>query len=52
MAEIPGTALRIDNYLKGDWLFITSALKKEGLEESLDGAKEPCHCCDFVPFEF
>jgi len=34
------TALRIDNYLKGDWLSISSALKKEGLEESLDGAKE------------
>ena len=37
--ELPGTALRIDNYLKGDWLSISSALKKEGLEESLDGAK-------------
>lgn len=39
--ELPGTALRIDNYLKGDWLSISSALKKEGLEESLDGAKAP-----------
>lgn len=34
------TALRIDNYLKGDWLSISAALKKEGLEENLDGAKE------------
>ena len=36
---ISGTALRIDNYLKGDWLSISAALKKEGLEENLDGAK-------------
>eukprot|EP00438_Fugacium_kawagutii_P003232 Skav228675 [mRNA] locus=scaffold3331:3514:6876:+ [translate_table: standard] len=33
------TALRIDNYLKGDWQSISAALRKEGLEESLEGAK-------------
>ncbi|CAK8988594.1 unnamed protein product [Durusdinium trenchii] len=33
-------ALRIDNFLKGDWASICEALKKEGLDETMDGAKE------------
>lgn len=34
------TALRIDNFLKGDWQSISKALKREELPETLDGAKE------------
>eukprot|EP00931_Biecheleriopsis_adriatica_P051174 TRINITY_DN29655_c0_g2_i1.p1 TRINITY_DN29655_c0_g2~~TRINITY_DN29655_c0_g2_i1.p1 ORF type:complete len:456 (+),score=104.53 TRINITY_DN29655_c0_g2_i1:39-1370(+) len=34
------TALRIDSFLKGDWTSICKALRSEGLEETLDGAKE------------
>ncbi|CAE7944882.1 MTERF4, partial [Symbiodinium sp. KB8] len=34
------TALRIDSFLKGDWMSISQALKKEGLEESLEGAQD------------
>eukprot|EP00439_Symbiodinium_sp_Y106_P023410 s3021_g2.t2 len=34
------TALRIDSFLKGDWMSICQALKKEGLEESLEGAQD------------
>eukprot|EP00913_Durusdinium_trenchii_P012091 g11356.t1 len=33
-------ALRIDNFLKGDWASICEALKKEGLDETMDGAKD------------
>ena len=40
MLAISGTALRIDNFLKGDWTSISQALKKEGLDESLNGAKD------------
>ncbi|CAE8697570.1 unnamed protein product [Polarella glacialis] len=34
------TALRIDSFLKGDWASVSQALKAEGLEETLDGAKQ------------
>eukprot|EP00933_Yihiella_yeosuensis_P043273 TRINITY_DN38015_c0_g1_i1.p1 TRINITY_DN38015_c0_g1~~TRINITY_DN38015_c0_g1_i1.p1 ORF type:complete len:294 (-),score=47.52 TRINITY_DN38015_c0_g1_i1:619-1500(-) len=34
------TALRIDSFLKGDWNAVSKALQDEGLEESLDGAKD------------
>ena len=34
------TALRIDNFLKGDWQSISKALEREGLPETLDGAKD------------
>jgi hypothetical protein len=34
------TALRIDPILNGDWGSIVNSLKKEGLEESLEGAKD------------
>ena len=32
--------MRIDNFLKGDWASICEALKKEGLDETMDGAKD------------
>ena len=35
-----GTALRIDTFLKGDWGSISKALRAEGLDETLEGAKE------------
>ncbi|CAJ1356712.1 unnamed protein product [Effrenium voratum] len=34
------TALRIDTFLKGDWGSISKALRAEGLDETLEGAKE------------
>jgi len=34
------TALRIDSFLKGDWKSVSQALKSEGIEESLEGAKQ------------
>ncbi|CAE8711720.1 unnamed protein product [Polarella glacialis] len=34
------TALRIDSFLKGDWASVSQALKADGLEETLEGAKQ------------
>lgn len=34
------TALRIDTFLKGDWPGICDALKCEGLEQSMEGARQ------------
>lgn len=33
------TALRIDTFLKGDWAGICDALKRDGLEQTLEGAR-------------